>query len=100
MEREPLELLNKKDSKYTDIKPIEEIILRASHGMQVGVIAQEIVTRQGEKLSSIPVTAEFMVYHPQYHHLMAAYTTPDGFMYWQHFQYQEIEVVPLNFSAS
>lgn len=88
MEKEPLEILDK------------EIILLESRGMQIGIITHGIVNRQGERLPSIPTDAKLVVYHPQHGHLMAAYKTFDGTMYWQHFECQSAEAVPLNFSAS
>jgi len=97
MEKEPLEILNIED---TEIKPSEEIMLLESHGMQRGIIAHGIINRQGEKLPSIPTDAKLAVYHPRHHHLMAAYETFDGTRYWQYFECQSAEVVPLNFSAS
>lgn len=98
METEPLAILNK-ERLGTELS--KEFISLASHGMQKGIIASGIVNPLGEKLPSIPNGAEMVVYHPRHQLIMAAYKTPDGkAMYWQYFECQSAEVVPLNFSAS
>ncbi len=98
METEPPAILNIEDM---ETKPSKEIIFLESHGMQKGIIASGIVNQEGEKLPSIPIGADIIVYHPRHQHLMAAYRTPDGkAMYWQYFECQSAEVVPLSFSAS